>query len=127
MKGWSEVPIATLIGETMVQVDGMKKGAAEIKMTSASGRKFRFHHFQDYCESVLVEGVVGNPNDLVGRPLLVAREDQSAAESTPFGPDTDVGQWTFYNLATVAGYVTIRWLGDSNGYYSMDVYFEELV
>lgn len=48
----------------------------------------------------------------------MAEEVSQIDENTP-----EIGTWTFYKLATCKGYVTLRWYGESNGYYSEDVDF----
>jgi len=81
--------------------------------------RYTLYHEQSCCESVCVEDITGDLEDLEGWPLLVSREDSNAG-----GPELDEESytWTFYNFATFKGYVTIRFLGTSNGYYSESVY-----
>jgi hypothetical protein len=82
--------------------------------------RYVLYHEKDCCESVIVEDICGDLLDLEGWPILIAREDTNADD-----PGTCNGEsytWTFYNFATFKGYVTIRFLGESNGYYSEDVY-----
>ncbi len=51
-----------------------------------------------------------------------------AEESTEDDPEnSERGMWTFYKLASRKGYVDLRWYGSSNGYYSVDVGFVEIV
>ena len=76
---------------------------------------FKFLHYQDCCEDVHIESIVGDLQDLVGSPILLAEESSS---------DNDVDsceEWTFYKFATRNGYVDVRWIGSSNGYYSTSV------
>jgi hypothetical protein len=109
-----------LVGLTLREVEN--KGD-EVCFVSTGGRHFRLFHNQDCCEDVRVEDVTGNLEDLVGTPILKAEESSRVA--TP-EETSDSGTWTFYLLATIKGYVTIRWLGESNGYYSESVDFEEV-
>lgn len=98
----------------------------EVRMVLEDGRAFRLYHEQDCCESVRVEDVIGDLSDLVGSPLTMAEEIYNAPDPDDrFEKDNWGGThtWTFYKLATVNGYVTIRWLGSSNGYYSESVLF----
>lgn len=70
--------------------------------------------------------VNGDLDALVGSPLTLAEESSS---DEPEGFDRsqhDSCTWTFYRFATVKGYVDVRWLGASNGYYSESVDFAEV-
>lgn len=78
-------------------------------------RTFVIYHGQDCCEHVVIEQIDGDLNDLVGVPL------QMAEKATKRDDMDDCGAWTFYKFATIKGYVTVRWYGYSNGYYSISV------
>ena len=112
---------SVFIGLTMTKVEQDKYS---ITFHEQSGRKFRFDHEQDCCESVLVEDVIGNLDNLVGSPITMSEEVSSENEPAP--DDVESHTWTFYKFATVKGYVTVRWLGQSNGCYSECVDFYEV-
>jgi len=83
----------------------------------------RMYHQQDCCESVYVEDIVGDLDDLVGSPLLLVEEvsnyEPEEPADDPYGERSET--WTYYRLATAKGDVSIRWFGCSNGYYSESV------
>ena len=127
------VDIGVLVGLTMAKVEVCARirlagsrsrphwnGEDEVRFESTCGRAFRLYHSQDCCETVDIEDICGDVEDMIGSPILMAEEATSPDE------DSESGTWTFYKLATVKGYVTIRWLGRSNGYYSESVHFEEV-
>ena len=80
----------------------------------------QFYHEQDCCENVYIEDIVGDLNDLVGEPILVA-EEVSNYNAEPLYEGEESYTWTFYKFATRKGYVDVRWYGSSNGYYSEGV------
>lgn len=72
-----------------------------------------------------IEDVCGDLNDLIGVPITMAEEVESRENPPGITKEyQDSFTWTFYKLATVKGYVTIRWYGESNGYYSESVSFD---
>lgn len=113
-----------LIGQTMASVENAND--EELVFTTVDGKKFKLHHDQDCCESVSIESVVGDLADLVGEPLLVAEESTSGEHPEGYTAKKyeESFTWTFYKFATRKGYVDVRWLGESNGYYSESVSFD---
>lgn len=117
--------ISELVGKTMASVErSAGSGDDEIVFTTTDGQRYRLFHWQDCCESVGIEDVVGDLDDLIGSPILMAEEASNSSDE-PKEEWHDSYTWTFYKLATVKGYVTIRWYGTSNGYYSESVSFEK--
>lgn len=121
---------ADLKGLVLAAVDELPRPGQvrdELRFTLADGRCFRLYHQQDCCESVTIEDVCGDLRDLVGSPILLAEEATSGENPEGVTKEwQDSFTWTFYRLATVKGYVTIRWYGESNGYYSESVDFGEV-
>lgn len=88
-----------------------------IVLRFADGSAMMLWHDQDCCETVYIEDINGNWDDLIGRPLLVAEERSSGKMDVECGDE----QWTFYTFRSEAGSVDVRWIGSSNGYYSTSV------
>jgi hypothetical protein len=85
----------------------------------SNDQEYVFFHEQDCCENVYIEDVCGDFNDLLDVPLLMAEVECNYGESC----DDESCTWTFYKFSTIKGSVTVRWLGESNGYYSEEVDF----
>lgn len=116
----AEIKVDYLKGKIITKID--KIGDKEFRFFLDDGTILKMYHSQDCCECVHIEDIVGCLDDLIGTPIIKAHETTNSV-------DNECITWTYYNLATVKGYVDIRWLGKSNGYYSesvdLELYMEE--
>jgi len=114
-----------LIGGVFTSVEN--KEDEELVFTREDGAVFKFWHMQECCESVLIEDIDGPLDVLVGSPIVMAEEVMHEQDTNPAGMPSkeyqDSFTWTFYKFATAKGSVTVRWYGESNGYYSEQVDF----
>ena len=120
-----------IVGKTFTKIEKVMAGSyIEELLFSTVEEQFKMYHNQDCCESVYLEDVVGDLNDLIGKPILMAYEASNHDEVTNNRQAedgyVDSETWSFYHLATIKGYVTLRWVGSSNGYYSESVTFEKV-
>ncbi|MEK3887288.1 DUF7448 domain-containing protein [Bacillus sp. FSL K6-3431] len=114
------VEIGELVGKTLKNVE-VDKREFEIHFHTTNNEHYVMYHEQDCCESVEIEDINGDIADLLGEPILMAEEVSQDGESE-WGTQT----WTFYKVATIKGTVVLRWLGESNGYYSESVDFVKM-
>lgn len=114
-----------LAGQTLRSIErcGGPDEGEELIFALENGDQYKLHHDQECCETVVIEDIAGDLNDLVGTPITKAEEVSNQDSRDPSKETDESFTWTFYHLATIKGYVTIRWLGTSNGYYSESVYF----
>ena len=113
-----ETDFNELIGKTLTAID-INDSRDEIRFICSDGTVYKMYHDQDCWESVSIEDITGDLDDLIGSEIIESEESTEECKEC-----SDSGTWTFYKLATSKGYVTIRWLGESNGYYSESVTFE---
>jgi hypothetical protein len=109
--------ISDMVGLTFVNVVATQN---DLTFYLKGGDCFQFYHTQDCCESVCIEEIHGNLEDLIDTPIYLAQEISNENIVRLHEPD-ESETWTFYKFGTQKGYVTVRWLGESNGYYSESV------
>ena len=114
-----EIPFEILKGKIIEKIDYSDE---EIYFKIADDEIYKMYHVQDCCESVSVEDVCGELENLIGSPVLIAEERSEDGEDKS---NHSSFTWTFYEIATIKGSVTIRWYGTSNGYYSERVNFKK--
>lgn len=118
----NDAAFANLVGKTLTSIE--RDGDEKLTFRAGSQAWVMYHH-QDCCEHVRIDEVIGDLGDLVNDgPVLLAEEVSNADGPVPEYDESHT--WTFYKLRTLNGDVTIRWLGESNGYYSESVSFSEL-
>ena len=113
-----------MIGQTITHIEG-DTGWGNMLFTATTGTRFRFYHLQDCCENVQIEDIIGDLSDLLNSPIVEAEEISSDDSPAP-ECHSESYTWTFYRYATAKGTVTVRWLGESNGYYSEGVEYKVL-
>ena len=105
-------------GKIIKDVSGLDKGSDKVIVTFEDGSYFWMEHYQDCCESVSIVDIDGDfSSDMIGARWLGYDERSESGSENDWGSST----WTFYTLKTDRGYTWLRWLGESNGYYSEGV------
>lgn len=119
------VAISELEGKVIREIAGLESGSEEVNIFTDCGKHYRFYHEQDCCESVDLDDFDGDPEDLKGGLIVSAEEIINSGDEESEGKPHDYSEsftWTFYKIETNKGGIWMRWLGESNGYYSESVY-----
>lgn len=114
---YNSIPFESLKGLTFSKID---VDIDSILFTTNDGAEYELAHIQDCCETVELDDVCGDLNDLLDCLIEVA-EECSSYNLPPKDKWDESYTWTFYRLATHKGWVVLRFYGTSNGYYSEDV------
>lgn len=121
-----DIDFSKLVGKILEEII-INEEKTCMTFTTINGDKYKMYHHQNCCESVYIEDIIGDIEDLIGSPIIMASEDSS--NDNPPGVVKEYQNsftWTFYNIATAKGHVIFRWYGESNGYYSEEVDFVQV-
>lgn len=126
IKNYNEV-----IGEVVKEVY-VGEYETSLLLEFESGNGLLLTHYQDCCEYVAIDDIVGGKlEDLKGQKILKFEEVINIdLDEKPKNLDIDEeiysSTWTFYKISTFKDDITIRWFGTSNGWYSEKVDVEHI-
>lgn len=110
-----------MVGRVVKYVDIDKE---EMKITCEDNSVFTFYHEQDCCEHVYIADTVGEPMSLKGWKLLLV-DMEATRESSCDGDESKTT--TVVKFVTDENTVSVKWIGESNGYYSESVDLREFL
>lgn len=80
--------------------------------------EYTFFHDQECCESVYLHDIDDSFKLICGEKIMVA---EIVSQAGPAAEDDLSRTWTFLKLGSGLGSITLRFLGESSGYYSESV------
>jgi hypothetical protein len=116
------IPCRSIEYAQAINIDQIKGMAITAVVYKESDESLHIHlnthvlemiHHQDCCETVYLADVVGEFEDLIGYPLIEVSES-----TVDIGNDDISSTASYYNFKTLKASVQLRWVGESNGYYS---------
>lgn len=113
MFGRQYVDLSTLKGQV---IENVTQTRDHLLFELASGASFEMYHEQDCCECVEIEDICGDLKDIIGGSIVYFEE-----RVTTGVPGYCSATSTWYHIQCSTGHIVIRWLGESNGYYSESV------
>lgn len=141
--------LSNSIGRTVKSIEGMREGSEIVRINFTEGPPLFMFGEVTCCEDKNIEDIAGDPEDLIGRPLVICEEvkgDQTIpkdvldAIAILDGDDFDLIDdmdedlknraerfrgnehlWTYYRFGTDAGTVVLRWLSTHTSCYASDI------
>lgn len=108
----SVVDFSILIGKTLIDI---QESSDSLWFKDAENNEYSLLQLHPDGASVTLDDIVGDLDDLLNTPILFAEE---VSGDTGKSEDYESYTYTFYKLATVKGWVDIKFFGTSSGYYS---------
>lgn len=119
-----------LIGQTIraIECEKYKYGLIHTIIIVCDSCAFETSHNQSCCETVEVHDIIGDLNSLIGKRVINCKivESQKWPNDVEKYEYVDSFTWTTQIIQTKSTEVKIRWLGQSNGWYSEGIYFRRI-
>ena len=122
-----EVDISALRGQTLASVDYLPPDrdcdSERFLLTTVDGRTYEISHDQECCESVQLEETEGDWKKIIGRVIVDAEKHTIKVSRKNETGDVRLTEFVF---RTDKDTLIQRWIGESNGYYGIEVDVYEL-
>ncbi|WP_083700353.1 hypothetical protein [Shewanella sp. UCD-KL12] len=118
-----EVELCELVGKKIAVIKGLDKGSEEVRVFTECGYEYLFSNEPDGGK-VELEDFECDIEALVGAVIIsaeISTNEHSEGDDNPPHKYVECWTWSFYKIETTKGELWMRWLGESNGYYSEDV------